>query len=151
MQIDTMILLLILIIFLMVTVFNRFTRNFLWFIKFIIDYFFYYKETDLDLAIRRGDIDTVKDLIKSGVNINKKNSLGDTPLITATLCGHINIIKKLIKSGVNINKKNSLGDTPLNLAKRLAGNGEVGSFSVLFHELYPEYRDKKQNLNWTKK
>jgi len=108
------------------------------------------KERELDLAIRRGDIDVVKELIIAGVNVNKKNYYGSTALIVASSRGHINIARELIIAGANVNEKNSKADTALMLAK----NGKVDSLTdalIDANEADEHYLDNKRELNWNKK
>lgn len=56
-------------------------------------------EDKLLLAIARGNIDHVKNLIDQGANINKKDNYGNSPLDIANYKGHIKIIELLKQAG----------------------------------------------------
>jgi len=60
----------------------------------------------------------VRQLIKSGVNVNRADEEGDTPLIMACEKGYKNIIQILIENGADINKSNKKGKTPLMISKK---------------------------------
>ena len=51
--------------------------------------------------------------IKSGADINAKNSYGDTPLMLAAGKGNLKVVSLLVKAGADVNAKNDDGDTPL--------------------------------------
>lgn len=69
---------------------------------------------DLYKAAKRGDLETVQRVIRSGVSPDGTND--DPPLIIATFKGHPHIVKALIDAGANVNKKDNRGDTALILA-----------------------------------
>ncbi|KFF09889.1 ankyrin repeat domain-containing protein [Flavobacterium hydatis] len=54
----------------------------------------------LNVAICKGDIETVKRLIEYGANVNKVSG-GLTPLMTAARYNKVEIIKLLIEKGAN--------------------------------------------------
>jgi ankyrin repeat protein len=58
------------------------------------------------------NIKTIKMLLESGVDVNKKDRFGNTALISATR-GHIDIVKLLLEAGADPNLKNDSGDTAL--------------------------------------
>ena len=60
--------------------------------------------------MKRENETIVKYLVEHGVNINKANEDGETPLFSAARNGAI--IKYLVEHGVDINKVNSNGHTP---------------------------------------
>ena len=56
---------------------------------------------------------------KTGIEINKATSKGNTPLIMAALQGHDKVVELLVeKNGIQINKANNYGATPLYLAAK---------------------------------
>ena len=55
----------------------------------------------------------LKYLIKNGIDINKEDCLGETPLFHACYRGNEAIVKYLIELGADINKENWYGRTPL--------------------------------------
>lgn len=68
-----------------------------------------------------GDINKVKNLLDSGVNVNQKGGGGllndSNPLNAASSMGHANIVKLLISRGANVNAASgSMGWTPLSSA-----------------------------------
>ena len=52
-------------------------------------------------------------LAVQGSNVNKKTSMGVTPLHQAAGCGHVGVLKLLLSNGADINAKDSFGYTPL--------------------------------------
>lgn len=66
-------------------------------------------------AAKIGDIRKINSLL-SNVDINYKDSGGDTALILASMNGHIDIVKILIEKGANIKDTNIVGETALMLA-----------------------------------
>ena len=75
-------------------------------------------------VIRNKDIDRVKKLIKSGVNINKKDHQGITPLHLAVKLRQIPIIKALLEAGCYMDPIDSSGKTPLMYAAK-SGKKEI--------------------------
>lgn len=67
-------------------------------------------------AAGSGKFDTVKLLVKNGIDINKTDKAGNTALIYAASKGHRNIVKFLVKKGANINHTNNEGNSALLLA-----------------------------------
>lgn len=56
----------------------------------------------------------VKNIIKSGVDVNLKDGLR-TPLIVACYQGHLSVVEELIKAGADVNMRNEF-ITPLEVA-----------------------------------
>lgn len=57
-----------------------------------------------------------------GADLNKKDTMGNTPLHAAVLHGRFDVAKKLIEHGAQVNERNSAGMTPLHLA---GGNVQI--------------------------
>eukprot|EP00833_Pecoramyces_ruminatium_P016186 jgi/Orpsp1_1/1190218/evm.model.d7180000077504.1 len=80
-------------------------------------------ETALTFLCKAGNAGDIHNLIKFGVDVNAKNSYGDSPL--ALLCKNnkisnenkIKLMKGMIKRGANLNTENRYGFTPLMIAK----------------------------------
>lgn len=66
----------------------------------------------------------LKLLLNNNVNINQKNSIGNTPLHEAIYSNNYSIIKLLIKKKVNVNSQNNKLETPLHIAS-LLGYSEI--------------------------
>ncbi|KAG4095691.1 ankyrin repeat-containing domain protein [Neocallimastix lanati (nom. inval.)] len=65
-------------------------------------------------AIEKEDIETVKDLISIGIDINLKNSFEDAAVDCAIFKGNLEIMDILLENdNVLLNKRNYLGKTPL--------------------------------------
>ena len=72
---------------------------------------------DLQAAIISGDLETVKQHIEAGTDINKKDQMGgSTPLITAATFGKTAIAKALIDANADLHIKNNEGSTALHAA-----------------------------------
>ena len=70
------------------------------------------------------DLKILKLLIDKGANINKANSLGNTPLIDACELGKIESVKILLANGANPNQANNKTKKPLDFAIK-SGNQEL--------------------------
>jgi ankyrin repeat protein len=68
-------------------------------------------------AIKRKNLNEVKDIIKSGASVNAKDSFSYTPLMWAARIGSVKIAKFLIEKGADVNAKNNGGMTALMHAK----------------------------------
>jgi ankyrin repeat protein len=73
----------------------------------------------LNAAILQGNIDTVRQHINAGTDLNKKDEWGSTPLIIATTFGKTEIAKALIENGADMTIGNNEGSTPLHIAALL--------------------------------
>ena len=74
-------------------------------------------KTDLMTAIISDDLETVKQHIEAGTEINKKDQLsGSTPLIAAATFGKTAIAKALIDANADLEVKNNEGSTALHAA-----------------------------------
>jgi hypothetical protein len=67
-------------------------------------------------AIINGEIDQVKKLLSSGVDINFKNRMGRTPLHTAMLLDKWEIVDFLLSKDPDLNAQENQGRTPLFIA-----------------------------------
>ncbi|WP_412984172.1 ankyrin repeat domain-containing protein [Pontimicrobium sp. IMCC45349] len=68
-------------------------------------------------AIAKGDIETFRNLISNGVNIDKKSN-GMTPAMYAAKFNRVDILKILISYGADLDLKSRDGITALNYAKK---------------------------------
>ena len=64
-------------------------------------------------AVKGGNIETVKYLIKLGASVNYHNNLGITPLGLAVRKNHYVMVKAMLDVGANVNIKDGEGNTPL--------------------------------------
>ena len=67
-------------------------------------------------AARDGNIETVKQHLAAGTDVNAKNDIGRTPLHFAAWKGHKEVTALLIAKGADVNAKYIVGDTPLDMA-----------------------------------
>lgn len=68
--------------------------------------------TALFITVERKHLSAVEVLLSSGVDVNSKDSMGQTSLHRATHCGHEDIIRLLMKHGADIDCHNDDGRTP---------------------------------------
>lgn len=74
-------------------------------------------DMDIQAAILSDNLQVVKEHIKAGTDLNKKDAMsGSTPLITAASFGKIKIAQELIDAGVDLALKNNDGATALHTA-----------------------------------
>ena len=70
-------------------------------------------EDALSVASLKGDIESIKQLIGEGTDINAFGRMGTTPLNNALFKGNRKVVEFLLKNGANINFKDKAGYTPL--------------------------------------
>ncbi|MCV9927808.1 ankyrin repeat domain-containing protein [Flavobacterium sp. LS1R49] len=75
-----------------------------------------YDSTPLNVAISKGDLETVKKFIEYGADVNETSN-GMSPLMTAARYNKAEIIKILLSSGANVNAKAENGYTALKYAE----------------------------------
>ncbi|WP_299889069.1 ankyrin repeat domain-containing protein [uncultured Lacinutrix sp.] len=80
-----------------------------------------YEVNSFCTAIAKGDIETVKKLIKLGENLERR-SKGMTPIMYAAKYNRVEILKLLIDKGADIKAKSSKGKTALSYAKASNAN-----------------------------
>ena len=81
-------------------------------------------------AIEKGDLETIKNLVKSGTDVNEKYKGLMTPMMYAVSSGKVEIAKLLFASGAEINLKNS-EVVKMKLTCALPGCGNL--FEVLIY------------------
>jgi len=67
----------------------------------------------IHLDARAGDLAKVKSFIEEGTDVNARDKLGKTPLLSAVLADNIDVAKFLIAKGADVNAKDHDGKTPL--------------------------------------
>ncbi len=72
-----------------------------------------FNNQDIFTYIEKNDIQSVKNYIDSGYDLNIKDEYGDTVLIRVVINDKIEIVKLLLNAGVDLNKQNEYGDTVL--------------------------------------
>lgn len=96
---------------------------------------------DLMQAAYSGDLNKLKAILDSDVDINMRDSSDSTPLMLAVSRGHMQVVRELLAHGADINLQNSYGWTPLMLAK---ANHHAEIVSLLIsHNLNPLVADQQ--------
>ncbi len=67
-------------------------------------------------AVRKGNVEAVKQHLAAGTDVNAKGRAGQTPLNEAALRGHKEVVELLIAKGANVNAMKTDGMTPLDMA-----------------------------------
>ena len=67
-------------------------------------------------ASAKGNVETVRLLLRAGANKDLENREGNTALIYACLRGHMEIVRMLLEAGADTELTNKIGDTALTLA-----------------------------------
>ena len=94
----------------------------------------YSKATPLSVAIHKGDMNFIKQLVEYGADVNQvKNRL--TPLMVAARYNNIEVIKYLISKGAKVNYKNELGLTAANYANFSNANEAYAYLSLIKDQL----------------
>ena len=76
--------------------------------------------TALHMAARRGTVEIAAALLDCGADIDRQDSLGDTPLRRAVNCGRIQVASLLLARGADAHAKGNKGLTPLQAARTSA-------------------------------
>ncbi len=66
-------------------------------------------------AIAAGKVDTIRELIAQGVNVNTVRD-GFSPLMTAAAAGNVDVARVLLEAGANVNEKDDDGNTAFHRA-----------------------------------
>jgi uncharacterized protein len=75
-------------------------------------------------AIKRGDVDAVRELLQHGVDVNARDRYGQTGLMLAAHAGHHGVVQALLAHGANLNVTAKFGLSALMLAV-VAGHTEI--------------------------
>lgn len=74
--------------------------------------------SQLNVAISKGDLAKVQQLVEIGVDVNKKDERSITPLMYAILFKQTQIVDYLIRNGADYNAEDANGLTILDYAKK---------------------------------
>jgi hypothetical protein len=106
-------------------------------------------DEELFEAVKKGDIDRVRELLAKGANVNTRDRHKDswtyaqTPLHAAAHEGHTYVARLLLEHGADLNARDKYGFTPLFYA---AGGGHIDIVSILLeHGADVNARDKTGN------
>lgn len=70
----------------------------------------------LETAIRNNDVKKIMEFIAAGCDMNKKGSLGISPILLAVALGITDVVDVLLKRGVNVDEPDVFGTTPVHAA-----------------------------------
>ena len=73
-------------------------------------------DTPFHIAVRKGNLEDVKRMLKLGAKINMPGDLGNTPLHYAALTGQAEVAEFLVNKKANTQIENEFGETPLDVA-----------------------------------
>ena len=74
--------------------------------------------TPLLIAVQRGDVEKVKELIAQGANVNATDMLDNSILMVAVISNQVDMAKLLIDAGADVNFKNAFGKSVLKKAEQ---------------------------------
>ena len=75
----------------------------------------------LHKATESGDLEALRTILKSSINVDATNQIGSTALHVAAEIGHIEVCRILLKSGASVNAVDKNDKTPLILAAEKGG------------------------------
>jgi CubicO group peptidase (beta-lactamase class C family) len=81
-------------------------------------------DVGLHLAALQGDIDTVRQHIEAGSELNERDAYGSTPLVVAITFGKAEVAQALLGAGADPETRNNDGSAPLQIAAFL-GHTEI--------------------------
>ena len=73
-------------------------------------------QMELWIPYELDDLETVRQLIQDGQDVNRSNSSGTTPLMNASYWGHDQVVHELIRAGADVNGKDNNKQTALHKA-----------------------------------
>ncbi len=85
-------------------------------------------DAPLHIAVRKGSVEDVLDLLNLGAKINMLGDLGNTPLHYAALVGRPEMAQLLVLKGANPAMLNEFNETPLLVAQQ---GGKTDVVSIL--------------------
>jgi ankyrin repeat protein/beta-lactamase regulating signal transducer with metallopeptidase domain len=71
------------------------------------------KVSDIHLAVHRGNLDKVRNILKEGTNVDARDEVGHTLLHYAANAGHMHVVEFLISRAADVNARDEYGVTPL--------------------------------------
>ncbi len=77
-------------------------------------------------ASAKGDLTSVKRLLKEGADVNAADTHGRTALLEASWAGHLDVVKLLIEKGADVNAADITGYSPLMRASE-EGHSDIAS------------------------
>ncbi|MDO9165945.1 MAG: ankyrin repeat domain-containing protein [Rhodoferax sp.] len=80
---------------------------------------------DIHSAIRTGDVQTVRQAVMAGANVNAPDNWGRTPLIVALQQGKAAVVDLLLDQGASIALTDAWGRTPLLVATQLRNTAAI--------------------------
>ena len=103
------------------------TICFIWAIFF---HSFIDEEKNFLLAIKAGNLRTVKQLLQNGMNVNCRHDFGWNALHVAVINGHRDIIKLLVDEGADVNVKDEFSSAQ-RVAYQNRMSGILGKYFIL--------------------
>jgi ankyrin repeat protein len=88
-----------------------------------------YGRSALHKAVASGNMDRIKKIVESGVELDEVDRLGRTPLHYAAFKGNLDAVKLLLSHGAKIDAKDKRGWTPLFFAV-YAGHRDIAKYLV---------------------
>jgi len=95
-------------------------------------------QADFIEAIGLGELSKVKTNYQLGVNLNKPDKDGNTPLMLAIKGNHANVIQWLLQKPVKLNNRDKVGNTALHLAADKGQLKTIVALSTHIKNLDPE-------------
>ncbi|MBU0763793.1 MAG: ankyrin repeat domain-containing protein [Bacteroidetes bacterium] len=94
----------------------------------------------LHYAVQQGDINTVREMLMNGANVNKADYLGNTALTIAAYQDHSEIFKLLAEYGADLDGLDRHGFTPLMICA-IKGHYEIAKY-LIEQGAYPDKKGK---------
>jgi uncharacterized protein len=94
-------------------------------------------------AAQKSDVQTAKNLLDKGLDVNSKSSTGSSPIHAAAANNDKDMLDLLIAKGANLGVQNKEGDTPLVCATKYGGGKEATVKRLLEAGADPAIADKK--------
>nr|XP_034184113.1 uncharacterized protein LOC117606144 isoform X1 [Osmia lignaria] len=75
-----------------------------------------YLQKEINIAASKGDVQTIRNLLRNGADVNDKDVDGRVPLHYAVGNGYTDVVKILLENGADVTQVTNKGNTPLHTA-----------------------------------
>ncbi len=86
--------------------------------------------TTIQQAAYHGNLNTIKEMIQAGADLNQPDKNGWTPLMHASSRGHLDIVRYMVEKGANLKYRTKTGLTSL-MAAAAGGKMDVADYLII--------------------
>lgn len=107
-------------------------------------------EPNLIKVVKNGNINSTRELVSKGSDVNARNKDGYTVLTVASWYGHKEIVELLIESGADVNARDTEGSRTALLGASLSGQKEIAEKLIKSGaDVNAKFKDGRTVLGYT--